>query len=518
MRIKTYETKEYEGSFVVFGTREEIEFFSNIGDVQLSSVSILYNAKNITSVIRQIMMKNLTEADDQFKKYYNTLFLNRTTENYSSPIPLFNHQKTFVKLALEQDKIYNASEQGTGKTYASLAFVRHKNIPRVIIVCPKGLIQQWYNSCKLMNMPHYIRTERDEKTDKFYRNKEQEVILIVNYDKLKNFTNLDTYDMVIIDECSAIKNPKTARTVKVISSFRDTRYIHLLNGTPIGNDVGDLYIPLVMLKTISVSYMDFMSVFSYFRTMSIGLRQIQKPYGIRNVSMLLEMLDIVYFRVNKITCLDLPVKHKPEMIRLSMTPYQRTRAAQVRREGLSLTDLTSPAVRQLREHQMLGGFSFPIVEERPALTTLNPKIMLLDSCIENIGEDNIIIWCRFNEEVKELGKRYKFPCLTGDNTPKEIEETKAKFNKGEIQGLVVQIAKMAEGHDLYGGNLNFYYSLPYSWIKFSQSTDRTHRFGQTRGVRYLVPYFGASIDMAIIEALEEKKEIGDNFTYDTTEN
>lgn len=69
---------------------------------------------------------------------------------------------------------------------------------------------------------------------------------------------------------------------------------------------------------------------------------------------------------------------------------------------------------------------------------------------------------------------------------------------------------------MHGSNLNFYYSLPYSWIKFSQSMGRTHRIGQTKAVRYIVPYFGASIDMAIVQVLKEKKELGDHFTYDTT--
>jgi hypothetical protein len=241
-----------------------------------------------------------------------------------------------------------------------------------------------------------------------------------------------------------------------------------------------------------------------------------KPYGIKNAERLIELITPFYYRIQKQSCLDLPPKYETEFPTFSLPFAIRNELRRLRRAGLTDTDLSNLAVRMIREQQLVGGFDYPLEEK---YIEINPKIAFVDEVVTQ--SKGIIIWCKYNAEVEGFYARYKdqFRCarITGESvkTNKELEEIKTKFNAGEIDVLILQIQKMCAGHDLIGGNINIYYSCTWSYRDYEQSRDRTHRIGQTKGVRYIVPILEGTVDQQIQRALEERKNVADVINFNT---
>lgn len=499
----------------------EIISLDTIGEGRFKSMKVMLDVsdRNSTNLILKIIESfQPKDADEEYVKLV-TEMLSYPEREYYAPIELFRHQKQFIDYAFTEPKLLNGCEQGTGKTLATLAFARLKEFRRILIVCPKSLFGQWKTEIDRMRMPHYVR---DVIKFKFVEENKHEHIHIVNYERLDTVFTRD-YDFMIIDESSYIKSMKAQRTNKCLQKAERIPFVHLLNGTPIGNSAGDFYSQLKVIGALSEfdSYDMFTDRYCNLQVTYIGTSTRLIPKGVKNVVSLMRLINPYYFRVNKITCLDLPPKYEPEIIRLPTPTPIMTEIRRLRREGLSLTDMTIPAVRAMREQELCGGFAYPLngsdgTDDKRFLKD-NPKIQYLQEYMETHA--NVIVWCKFNAEVyglhRHFQKDFKTAAITGKTTEKELNDIKARLNTGELDMLFVQIKKMYAGHNLVGSADNIYYSLPYSYIEYSQSQDRTHRIGQTKGVRYIVLLLRNTIDSYIYEVLSEKESVVENFTFDT---
>ena len=149
------------------------------------------------------------------------------------------HQTEFIeaypiwKAKLNLRGVYNAFDQGLGKTLTALSLAMALHIDKIYVVCPNTLVANWYNETMEYYggrvIPFDCKGSRpDKKTQVF----------IVNNESIKNimpYVDRNCKNMLIVDEGHNFRNLKSTR-VQELNELRkalNTNEILLLSGTPL---------------------------------------------------------------------------------------------------------------------------------------------------------------------------------------------------------------------------------------------------------------------------------------------
>ncbi len=139
-----------------------------------------------------------------------------------------------------------ADDMGLGKTVQLLVHLEslrtQGKAQKVLLVVPASLLGNWQNECKKFTpaLPVTILHSSAKKSPS--QNTEQEEFLsITSYSMVSRLTALQEqeWDLLVLDEAQAIKNPASKQT-KAIKSLRAKNRI-ALTGTPIENDLTNLW-------------------------------------------------------------------------------------------------------------------------------------------------------------------------------------------------------------------------------------------------------------------------------------
>lgn len=155
---------------------------------------------------------------------------------------LYGYQNVGVEFFVETGgRAINADEMGTGKTAQSIAFVKHAEFKRTLVVCPASVKFAWENEIKKWTNLSCIVI--DSKTDLAAINADIRV-WIINYDILKkHFPILAKihFSSIIGDEAHMLKSPGTIRTKAFRTLSRDINSVILLSGTPLLSRPSELF-------------------------------------------------------------------------------------------------------------------------------------------------------------------------------------------------------------------------------------------------------------------------------------
>lgn len=143
-----------------------------------------------------------------------------------------------------------ADDMGLGKSLQSLLYAHKTPKARpIIVVCPAGLKLNWQDECRIhfgmraevlsgMKVPRAgLRTPHQ--------------VIIVNYDILGAwlpFLRRLKPQLIIVDECHYIMNPKALRTKRVKKLCRRVKRVIMLGGTPMVNRPVEMYPALNILR------------------------------------------------------------------------------------------------------------------------------------------------------------------------------------------------------------------------------------------------------------------------------
>lgn len=497
---------------------------------------------------------------------------------------LLPHQWEFLAHALPRSGMLNASEQGLGKTRMALVLALAWGCQRIVVAMPKDLARQWADELSGLvegtgQGAAFVDLTKGTKAERALRltllrpvtgllSAGGPTVIAVNYEVLRDLLpQVDAYqaDCFIFDESWKIKNP-TAKVTKAAIKLTDKARarargplrVLCLSGTPVGNDIGDLWGQLRVLGPDAVkglNYRQFLWRFAVLQPLTIGTRTVQVPVGISDPIGLMRLVYPVWFRATKETCLDLPPKAHQTVI-LTLPPEVRVlyEAVEKRGEqalGKSLA-LTGAAVKLLRLQQLCGGTEAvwtggdgEFIEGRriadlrvgsPGPWSIrriaSPKLeWLVDWMRENVlphPHTRVIVWCRFNAEVerieetlRDLGFKHRVQAIWGDTLSFDLEAIKYGFNSRDPDGtqvIVAQVRKLFNGHNLQGCDWNIDFSLDWSHIVNAQKEDRSHRMGRTEEVNYIRLVCQDTVDEDVLAALDRKAEDAGKVTPGTATN
>ena len=230
-------------------------------------------------------------------------------------------------------------------------------------------------------------------------------------------------------------------------------------------------------------------------------------------------------RYTKAECLDLPPKiYEQEEVDFGVEQkrvYEEMRedlVARLRAADRGEDDVLATAATQLvailRLAQITSGY-VPDEDGRVVRLPVNPKLDALERIVqENIGDQQIIIWCCYRENYRMLTERlanFSPELLVGGMTVEERSDIEDRFQAGETRLLISNPSVGGSGLDLWKASLAIYYSQDYNPESRIQSEDRCHRKGSEihNKVTYVDVMVKSSIDYIIQGSHAAKKSVAD---------
>ena len=162
------------------------------------------------------------------------------------PMP---HQIQIADFIARNRRCYVFAEQGTGKTLASLWAIDYlmqvRDIERVLVICPLSIVRESWGDSLSKHFPHLswsVLHGTPKKRKALATNNHD--IHIINFDgvgTVRDELAANKYDLVLIDESTAVKTASTLRWKNINAIISPTAHLIQQTGTPIPQGPLDAY-------------------------------------------------------------------------------------------------------------------------------------------------------------------------------------------------------------------------------------------------------------------------------------
>ena len=463
--------------------------------------------------------------------------------NYKFKTKPYAHQLKALEMSWDKPYFAYFMEMGTGKSKVlidNIAMLYDAGkINGVLIVAPKGVYKNWYDSEIPTHMPDHVEYEdclwqsmihkkQQAALDKVFVPGEDLHILIMNVEAFSTKKGVEFAakflrchrTMMAIDESTTIKNPDAKRTKHICSLGEYAQYRRILTGSPVTKSPLDLYKQCEFLSPGLLgheSYYTFRTRYAVMKTANFGGRSVQIVVGYRNLDELAEKLKAFSYRVLKDECLDLPKKTFMKRT-VTLTPDQlkvykeMSRLALASFGGKMMT--TATVLTQLMRLQQItcGNFTADDGTLTELPTNRLPELMdLLDEI-----EGKVVIWAHFQRDVHKIieaiSKEYgadSFVDYYGLTPQEDRQKNIQKFQDpdSKVKFFVGTTQTGGYGITLTAASTMIYYSNGYDLEKRQQSEARIDRIGQERPMTYIDIICEDTVDTRIVKALRKKVNI-----------
>lgn len=339
--------------------------------------------------------------------------------------------------------------------------------------------------------------------------------LISNYAHMDSIAQLQpNWDHLIYDESHLLRNRKSRTLFQRATSFR-SRYLYLLTGSPIMNQLDDLWTSLHLIdpKRFS-SYWRFVN--QWFLT-SKGVFGGYTIDGPKNAKALREFLAPYVLRRTKASVLlDLPPKVR-QVIPLTLGEEQRELYGQMADAMLATwptsEDGTHPGGILLAPSQMAKITRLRQILVSPTLIGAPYASSALDGVREQVESEweagnPVAIFTPFAKAIPLIMDslpKGEITFLRGGTHERVLDETIQHFQESQNprRAIVCSIG-MSTGFTLTAAKVAIF--IGYDWVPDNniQAEDRLHRFGQRDSVRVLYFVHTGTIDDHIMDVLDRK--------------
>jgi len=451
----------------------------------------------------------------------------------------FEHQKKALEMSWNKEVFAYFMEMGTGKSKVlidNISVLYDKgNINGALIIAPKGVYKNWFDSEIPTHMPDHIekkvglwKTKPDDKDLKVLFEPGQDLhILIMNVEAFSTKKGVEFARkflschkaMIAIDESTTIKNPTAKRSKAIIDMAKYSKYRRILTGSPVTKSPLDLFSQCLFLDPWLLghqSYYSFRTRYAIMKSINVSGRQVNIVVGYRNLPELSEKIKPFSYRVLKDDCLDLPKKTYMKRI-IELTPEQEKLYKSMKQNALAILNgkmvTTATVMTQLmRLHQITCGHFTS--DDGEVQQIKNNRVTALMETLDEI-EGKAIIWAHYRNDietiVEAIEKKYPNSTVTyyGDTSTEDRQKAiKAiQDQKSNKRFFVGTTQTGGYGITLTGASTMIYYSNGYDLEKRTQSEARIDRIGQEKPMTYVDIMAEKTVDEKIVKALRQKINI-----------
>ena len=424
---------------------------------------------------------------------------------YSHRPPL-QHQKEAIEKLAGSRRFILADDMGLGKTTCTIIAALETGAKKILIICPASLKINWQREIEnYSDRPVYIAEGKKFSTESDF--------VIVNYDILKNFHDTDpkkkngsilnqsNFDLVILDEAHMISNPQAQRT-KIINHFvKDIKRVWLLTGTPMTSRPMNYYNLLNIIESpVAQNWMAYAIRYCQGYQFMAGRRKVWNVTGASNLEELRDRTSKQILRRLKEDVLDLPDKIiSPVYLRLKSKEYEELMGEYYDWFDKNPDEASSLTVQ----------FS-KLMKVRKVIS--NEKTKQTIEIVENIIEQGkkVIVFTNFTESLQTIYSHFEKQAVYLDGSCSKPHRQKAvdEFQDNEkIKVFVGNIKAAGVGLTLTSAEVVIMNDLSFVPAEHSQAEDRAYRYGQKNNVLVYYPLYENTIEGAIYDILNRKKQI-----------
>jgi SNF2 family DNA or RNA helicase len=468
-------------------------------------------------------------------------------------VPPWQHQLEAIIKCQDRKRYALFFEQGTGKTATAInimrsIFVKRQKMMRTLIFTPRIVVPNWkrefatHSKIDPKNIwalsgsgKKRVSTFNDvcfsEKTGKA-----QPQIIITNYESL---LMKDLYaafikwepQILILDESHKCKNMSSRRTKNMIRLSQFQEYCYLLSGTPITNDLMDVFAQYRIMdqgKTFGQNWVAFRRQFFYDVNAGMPKHKYFPNWKVRKdmLGRMNDRLAKTSMRVKKEECMDLPPLVK-QRVEVELSAAQKRHYNAMKKDFITMLDegacVAQLAItKALRLQQILSGF-IKVEKEDGEMELIpyenHPRISALKDLLKDLTPNHkVIVWAVFRENYGAIRKvceqeGIKYVEVHGGVSDKEKDKSVDEFNNNdEVRVFIGNPTSGGIGINLVASDVAIFYSRNFSLEADLQAEARNHRGGSEihKKVTRIDIVAKGTLDEEIMEALARKEKISED--------
>ena len=341
------------------------------------------------------------------------------------------------------------------------------------------------------------------------------ILVVVNYEAvhrgaLAKIISSTPWDAIVLDESHKIKSP-AGRASRWLAKLA-VKYPHAkricLSGTPTPNTPLDWWGQFRFLspELLGPSFPAFRSRIAMCHSQYPGWVLGFRPDALEDLS---RRIDPHVFRVTASEVLDLPdtihSRIDVELGDVSRAYYDTLESDMVALLGGGVVTAANKLVVSLRLQMATSGHAK--LDSGETFTIAGEKIAAFSEWLSNLpAREPIVVFCRFVADIDAVHTA----CRASGRTTSEVSgrlKQLEQWQDGETDVAIVQQQAGGLGIDLTRASVAVYYSISHSLGDYEQSLARLHRPGQKHCVRYFHLVAINTIDEAVYEALEDKRDV-----------
>lgn len=496
----------------------------------------------------------------------------RELEDYEGDQDLFPHQRAGVAYLATAKRALLADEPGLGKTAQAIRAIKklHENgepVFPVLVVCPNTLKKNWKREIEKWwpeRTVQIIKGTAAQRKKQFEVAKESNIdFIIINWESLRTHSRLAPYGSVALTRCSACgghdesvsenrcevhqrelngidfntvvadeihrsKEPKSKQTRALWSATGDAKIRFALTGTPIANNVVDLWPILHWLspkdwpsKTKWIERMIDTMLNAFGGMLVVGV----KPH----------MQDEFYRTINPHMRRMLKAKVLPwlpevmnERRDVEMSTKQKKAYEQMRDTMIAELEngdaLAAPSIltQTTRLIQFASSYAETSINEETGeqKVTLSDPSCKVDALMDDIssgdfGDDSVAV-CAVSRQLIELlsaamtKAKIEHGLITGAQDEDERQKAIDDFQAGRTKWILFTAQAGGVGVTLTAARRLIMLQRPWSLVDHKQAIDRVHRIGSETHDKIIITDYvtEGTIEERVLQVLETK---ADNF-------
>ena len=413
---------------------------------------------------------------------------------------------------------------GLGKTSILLSAIRalkHKReIDRVLIVAPLRVCHLvWPNEIKKWEQFNSLTIEvaHGKNREKAFQSKAD--IVVINPDGLsamaamvgsKKFTFRDKNWMLIVDESSNFKNPKTSRFKTLKRALGVFGRTVIATATPAPNGLLQLWSQVYLLDKGERLEKNFTAFRNRYFYQSDYMGYTYSPHDWTEKAIYEKIKDIVIHKSSNE--LDLPERLDnfiPVELDLKAQKLYKTMKKEmvIELEDSEITAVTAAVVVNKLKQISNGGI---YNEEGESIVIHNEKTKAIEEIVESLGGKPLMVFYEYKHDLERLRKAFPQAKILGEEfepTEKLVED----WNNDQVPVFLIQVQRGSHGLNLQGGSCTdvVWYSIPYDLELYIQACGRVHRQGVKNTVIIHHIVCQETIDEKIIGLLKNKTKLQD---------
>lgn len=405
---------------------------------------------------------------------------------------LFPHQQTALKETEQFNRVAYYLDMGLGKTFVGSEKAISFHLP-IVVICQKSKVQDWIEHFRQnYNIGVFDLTNKKQLEE--FSGTVGNFVGVINYDlvfRRSYFAHITGFTLVL-DESSVIQNENTQRA-KFILKMQPENVI-LLSGTPTAGKYEKLWSQLHLLGwSISkdLYYKQYVEM-EWIEDHNSGFRipHVVDYKNVDRLKMKLAQHGAIFMKSEEVFDL-------PEQV---IIPIQSKATSEYRR-------FMRDAVITINGREFIGD---TILSKRTyarmMCSFLNRERVEAFKDLVQSTEDRLIVFYNFNDELTILKAEIAERPISIVNG--ETKDLTAYENCGDSVTFV-QYQAGAMGLNLQKANKIIYFSLTDRSELFEQSKKRIHRIGQQKTCFYYQMICPGTVEEAILETLEMRKDFTD---------